>query len=1224
MRGRVVAVVVPLVVATLGWTGTASAQASASSAIPPVDADATVALVRGADGELRVVDLAAGDDDVLTAAGLDGDVEVLALDGDGPIEGAQVAVPAPDPVRSVQYHLDAIDAEALWPVGTGSGAVIAVVDSGVRETHVDFSGRLLPGACFLGAGGNPCAEPGQGPAPFHPHGTHVAGIAAAGAGDGLGVVGVAPAAQVLPIRVLDQNNGGFLSDLAAGIVYAIQTDLDGDGVVPDVDVINLSIQSQTSNAVVSGAIDQAIAAGVPVIASAGNLAGIGNPTVFPAAVPGVIGVGSVGPDIGGFTRAPTSSFGSWVDLAAPGVDIWSDGIDNDSDVSLRSGTSMSAPQVSGAAAALLAARPELTVAEVADLLTSTAADLGPVGRDDEYGAGLLDLAAVAAASGVVPTPVAVTATPEAGLVSLSWTGGPVGTTDWLIEVDGVVEAVLPADARTADLATGDATGRVYGVHPVLHYVRVEGAVTDPVAPLLPPGPPLDLVVEPGPNRLELAWSEPAELGGGTTLEYDVRVLLEGTVVHTETTTTTAVVVRELPPRGLYDVEVAARTEVGAGPAATASAETLGLVAPSEPVVRTVIVAGEALMLDWDPVIGPAEFYDIISPAGLIERLPGDATMWEGPPSEDRLARLIAVVAVNDLGSVRSEWQEMPDLPGEVVDLAAVADDGRIVASWSPPVGEPVATGYVVEWGPPGATVNRAWVTEPGIEIEPDDVGAPVEIRVRAQTALAVGWPVSVGVPPLFEAPTAATALQAIVGGADDGVVLTWEPGAGDVDLVILERRIAEGDWRPIVLLSDEDRTATDRRAAVGLLNSYRIRSVGPAGEAVSAPVTVLIPVPITEPLDLSVFADRAASLEITWNAPLSGPPDGYEVVVRDGSDIVLSAVRTDLRVQLDAVPTGVTLSVEVRALDDGRTGPAASLAVEVPPPGYWLVTAGGDLLSFGGAAGVLDARSLDTAAPGSGEVRVVDATTTSTGRGVAALLADGTVVSTGDAIAVASIDDALEAGEFAAAVELTSTGLGAWVVTDRGRVLTRGDARWFGDLSTIELNGLIVGIAATPSDGGYRLAAADGGVFAFGDATFHGSMGGQALNAAVVGIAGTRTGAGYLLGAADGGVFAFGDAVFHGSMGGRPLNQPIVGLVSAGEGYLLAAADGGVFAFGPDAVFAGSRGGQPLDSPVIGIVGRDPIVGSGGSEPGGDGLPDVRVESHPQVTARDLDVLHVG
>ncbi|HSS10134.1 MAG TPA: hypothetical protein VLL25_09625, partial [Acidimicrobiales bacterium] len=88
----------------------------------------------------------------------------------------------------------------------------------------------------------------------------------------------------------------------------------------------------------------------------------------------------------------------------------------------------------------------------------------------------------------------------------------------------------------------------------------------------------------------------------------------------------------------------------------------------------------------------------------------------------------------------------------------------------------------------------------------------------------------------------------------------------------------------------------------------------------------------------------------------------------------------------------------------------------------------------------------------------------------------------------------------------------------------------------------LVGIAATPSGGGYWLVAADGGVFTFGDAPFLGSLGGLRLNQPIVGMAAVPGGGGYWLVAADGGVFTFGDAPFLGSLGGLRLNQPIVGM----------------------------------------------------------------------------------
>lgn len=132
------------------------------------------------------------------------------------------------------------------------------------------------------------------------------------------------------------------------------------------------------------------------------------------------------------------------------------------------------------------------------------------------------------------------------------------------------------------------------------------------------------------------------------------------------------------------------------------------------------------------------------------------------------------------------------------------------------------------------------------------------------------------------------------------------------------------------------------------------------------------------------------------------------------------------------------------------------------------------------------------------------------------------------------------------------------------------------------LNHPVVGIAASPTGGGYWLVAGDGGVFAFGDASFFGSTGSLRLNEPIVGMAATPTGKGYWLVARDGGVFTFGDAPFVGSTGGMRLNQPVTGMAAtpSGQGYWLVAGDGGVFAFG-DASYYGSGGAaQPPGGPA--------------------------------------------
>jgi arylsulfatase A-like enzyme len=167
----------------------------------------------------------------------------------------------------------------------------------------------------------------------------------------------------------------------------------------------------------------------------------------------------------------------------------------------------------------------------------------------------------------------------------------------------------------------------------------------------------------------------------------------------------------------------------------------------------------------------------------------------------------------------------------------------------------------------------------------------------------------------------------------------------------------------------------------------------------------------------------------------------------------------------------------------------------------------------------------------------------------------------------------------------TPTGNGYWLPARDGRVLAFGDAKHFGDASSLALNQPVLGMTATPSGAGYYLVAADGGIFSFGDAKFYGSTGNIKLNKPVVAMGATPTGGGYWMVATDGGIFAFGDAGFYGSTGSIALNKPIVNMAvtPSGRGYWLVASDGGIFAFG-DAGFYGSTGSIALNKPIVSMA----------------------------------------
>ncbi|MGW5342389.1 type VII secretion-associated serine protease mycosin [Streptomyces sp. NPDC004050] len=305
-----------------------------------------------------------------------------------------------DAVRDRQWALTALRAEEAWGITQGDGVTVAVLDTGVDSTHPDLAGQVLDGTDLVGTGAGP------GDRPWARHGTAMAGIIA-GHGHGRnrrqGVLGIAPQAKVLPVRVIleegdpdrakaRQNRGGALAE---GIRWAADH---------GADVINLSLGDDSDSAHHEAAEDEAVqyalAKGVVVVASAGNGGREGDHASYPAAYPGVIAVTAV--DRSG-RKAAFSTRNWYASVSAPGVDV----VIADPDRAYYEGwgTSAAAAFVSGTVALLKAAHPDLSPAQIKKLLQDTAADAPVGGRDDSRGHGLVDpVAALQAAESLRPEP----------------------------------------------------------------------------------------------------------------------------------------------------------------------------------------------------------------------------------------------------------------------------------------------------------------------------------------------------------------------------------------------------------------------------------------------------------------------------------------------------------------------------------------------------------------------------------------------------------------------------------------------------------------------------------------------------------------------------------------------------------------------------------------------------------------------------------------------------
>jgi len=312
------------------------------------------------------------------AVGLAAVVEVPGVAFAEPVLRVVAHRSANDPGLRRQWGLAKIGAPRAWDVETGVGksVTIAVLDTGVDLRHPDLRGRVVNGPNV--AYGTDDSQDDES------HGTHVAGIAAAATNNRVGVAGVSWGATVLAIKVLGKNGAGTSCDIAVGIIEAADR---------GADVINMSLGGAfPCPAAFRAAVAYAEQKGALVVASSGNDGFFASPQSSPANCPGVLGVGAT--DIRDEPSTFTT-FGSTVDVAAPGSEILSTYFDpkkNISTYATQSGTSMSAPFVSGLAALLKARHPEWAPAQIAARIVATADDLGPAGRDDFYGAGRINAA----------------------------------------------------------------------------------------------------------------------------------------------------------------------------------------------------------------------------------------------------------------------------------------------------------------------------------------------------------------------------------------------------------------------------------------------------------------------------------------------------------------------------------------------------------------------------------------------------------------------------------------------------------------------------------------------------------------------------------------------------------------------------------------------------------------------------------------------------------------
>lgn len=279
---------------------------------------------------------------------------------------------ANDTYYSKAWHLPKISATTAWDSSQGQGITIAILDTGINGNHADLKDRVVPGWNWY--------DNNSDTSDVHGHGTAVAGAAAATTNNGLGVASVAGQASLMPVRIADANAYAYWSTVAQGLTWAADH---------GADVANISYNGVSGSATVQNAAQYMKSKGGIVVVAAGNSGVQENIAAHDALI-------SVSATDTNDVKTSWSSYGGYVDLAAPGTGIYT--TDRGGGYQIAQGTSLASPVVAGVVGLMMAANPTLGPTDIEALLFSTANDLGASGFDTYYGHGRVNAAAAVAAA----------------------------------------------------------------------------------------------------------------------------------------------------------------------------------------------------------------------------------------------------------------------------------------------------------------------------------------------------------------------------------------------------------------------------------------------------------------------------------------------------------------------------------------------------------------------------------------------------------------------------------------------------------------------------------------------------------------------------------------------------------------------------------------------------------------------------------------------------------
>ena len=358
--------------------------------------------------QIYIVDLPAGASETAVAAMLAHHPQIKFAELDRRVAPGFAAN---DPYVGSEWHIAKIGAPAAWDATQGAAVTVAILDTGVDGTHPDLASQMVPGWNFYDNNSNTSDVNG--------HGTAVAGAAAAATNNTVGVAGVAGQAKIMPVRIADPSAYAYWSTVAQGVTYAADH---------GARVANISYVGVAGSSSVQSAAQYMRSKGGLVVVAAGNN-GI-NENITPTTTMIPVSATDSNDSLTSF-----SSYGSFVAMSAPGINIWT--TTRGGGYQAWWGTSLATPITAGTVALMMSANPKLANSQVESLLYSTAVDLGAPGRDIYFGYGRVNAAAAVQAA-LGSTSVA-TADTQAPAVAVS---APLGSS--------TVSGLVPVDVSASD------------------------------------------------------------------------------------------------------------------------------------------------------------------------------------------------------------------------------------------------------------------------------------------------------------------------------------------------------------------------------------------------------------------------------------------------------------------------------------------------------------------------------------------------------------------------------------------------------------------------------------------------------------------------------------------------------------------------------------------------------------------------------------------------------